>query len=208
MLVFYFYLETFKYIPSKFFLMKPFPFAYVDVKSPADTNYIQYKGVWDTQDLYEFVASFFHGQKFKFHEKKYIYKHPGPFGADVKHMWQAERNVEDYYKFVIDIFLHTYDTHDIEVVMKNGSKKIFTKGRLRIQLMGKVETDYEKRWDENAFYANLRNFFHKYVIWKKIEAFWWDNMHYNVFLKLHSLIKERLKMESEAYEHRYFHKVR
>ena len=43
---------------------------------------------------------------------------------------------------------------------------------------------------------------------KKIEGVWWDSMYYKVFLKLHSLVKERLKMESEGYEHRAFAGVR
>jgi hypothetical protein len=175
---------------------------------PAYTNYLQYKGVWDMQDLYEFIASFFHRQKFKFYEMRYIMKKPSPFGADTKYMWQAVRNVEEYYRFVIDLYLRTYDTQDIEVVMKDGSKRTFTKGRLWIQFRGKVEMDYEKKWEENAFYSHLRNFYHRYVVFRKIEAIWWDNMYYNVFLKLHSLIKEKLKMESEGFEHRYFHKVR
>ena len=172
------------------------------------TTYIQYKGVWDMQDLYEFVASFFHKNKFKFYEQKYIYKKPGPFGPEIYHVWEATRNVEEYYKYIMHIFLHIFDQQDIEVVMKDGSKRVFTKGRLWIQFSGKVEMDYEKRWEENAFLANLRNFYHKYVIWKKIEAIWWDSMYYKVFLKLQSLVKERLKMESEGYEHRYFAGVR
>jgi len=175
---------------------------------PAFTTYIQYKGVWDMQDLYEFVASFFHRRKFKFYESRHILKKPGPFGAEIYHVWNAERNVEEYYKFNIIIFLHLFDAYDIEVVMKDGSKRTFTKGRLWVQFCGNVEMDYEKRWEEKTFYSNLRNFYHKYVIWKKIEALWWDSMYYNVFLKLQSLVKERLKMESEGYEHRYFHGVR
>ncbi len=186
--------------------MKPEDFTLPEV--PAYTTYIQYKGVWDWQDLYEFVASFFHRQKFKFYESRLIHKRPGPFGPEVYYVWNADRKVEDYYKFVINIFLHTFDTQDIEVVMKDGTKRTFTKGRLWIQFRGRVAFDYEKRWEENTFYANLRNFYHKYVVFRKIEAIWWDQMYYNVFLKLHSLIKERLKMESEGYEHRYFHKVR
>jgi len=186
--------------------MDPIPFTHKEAHAPA--TYLQFKGVWDWQDLYEFVASFFHARKFKFYELRYILKKPGPFGPDVQHIWEATRDTEEYYKFIIKIFLHTYDTQDVEVVMKDGSKKTFTKGRLWIQFRGHVETDYEKRWEDNAFYANLRNFYHKYVIWKKVEAIWWDNMYYNVVLKLQSLIKERLKMESEGYEHRYFHKVR
>lgn len=173
-----------------------------------NTTYLQYKGVWDMQDLYEFIASFFHRQKFKFYERKYIQKRPGPFGPETYYVWEATRKEEEYYQFIINIFLHTFDTQDIEVVMKDGSKRIFTKGRLWIQFSGKVEMDYEKRWEENAFYANLRNFYHSYVIKKKIEGIWWDRQYYKVFLKLHSLVKERLKMESEGYENRYFAGVR
>ena len=188
--------------------MDPLPATHKDVRAPANTTYIQYKGVWDMQDLYDFVASFFHKSKFKFYELRYIMKKPGPFGAEVYHVWEAVRKVEQYYKVSVRIFLHTFDEQDIEVVMKDGTKKTYSKGRLWIQLRAWVETDYGNNWQENAFYANLRNFYHKYVIWKKIEAIWWDNMNYAVFLRLHSLIKERLKMESEGYEHRQFAGVR
>ena len=186
----------------------PLPFVHKDLEGPMNTVYLQYKGVWDMQDLYEFLAAFFSKNKFNFYERRYITKHPSPFGPETYYVWEATRNVEEYYKFAISIFLHTYDTQDVEVVMKDGSKKIFTKGRLWIQIKSKVVTDYEKRWEESAFYANLRNFYHKYVIWKKMEGIWWDNLYYTVFLKLHSLIKERLKVQSEGYEARYFHKVR
>ena len=174
----------------------------------AFSTYLQYKGVWDMQDLYEFVASFFSRAKFKFYERRYIHKRPGPFGPETYHVWEAIRNVEDYYRYVINIFLHTYDTQDVEVVMKDGSKKIFTKGRLWIQFKGRTEFDYEKKWNENDFYIHLKDFYHKYVVHKKIESTWWDQMYYSVFLKLIALVKERLKMESEAHEYKDYHKVR
>jgi hypothetical protein len=176
--------------------------------APAFTSYLQYKGVWDMQDLYEFVASYFHRQKFKFYEKKYIHKRPGPFGPETYHVWEAIRNVEDYYRYVISIFLHTFDTQDIEVVMKDGSKKIFTKGRLWVQFKGKTEFDYEKKWKENNFYVHLQEFYHKYVLHKKIEGVFWDQMYYDVVMKLQALVKTRLKMESESYEYKDYHKVR
>lgn len=185
---------------------EPLPSVFSEI--PANTSYLKYKGVWDMQDLYEFVADFFSKNKFKFYEVRYIHKQPSPFGPENYHVWQATREVEEYYRFVIDIFLHTYETQDVEMVMKDGTKRVFTKGRIWIQFRGKVETDYDKKWDEKAFYANLKNFYHKYVIWKKILGLWWDNMYYNVFLKLQSQVKERLKMESEAFEHKHFHKVR
>ena len=95
----------------------PLPFTLKEV--PTWATYLQYKGVWDMQDLYEFVASFFHSKKFKFYEQRYIHKRPGPFGPETYYVWKAERDVEEYYKFKIGIFLHTFDTQDVEVVMKD-----------------------------------------------------------------------------------------
>ena len=39
--------------------MEPLPPVHVDIQPAMDTTYLQYKGVWDMQDLYEFVTSFF-----------------------------------------------------------------------------------------------------------------------------------------------------
>ena len=36
------------------------------------------------------------------------------------------------------------------------------------------------------------------------EGVWWDEMYYNIVLRVHALLKERLKMTSEVYEHRHF----
>ena len=111
-------------------MAEPLTFRHKEI--PALTNYLQYKGVWDMQDLYEFVASFYSREKFKFYESRYIQKHPGPFGPETYYVWNAERQVEEYYMIRINIFLHTFDTQDVEVVMKDGSKGAFTKSRLWI----------------------------------------------------------------------------
>ena len=179
--------------PEDFYLKVPFP-----------PTYLQYKGVWDMQDLYETIADFFRNQKFKFHEIFYKHKRSSPFGVERQYGWNATRKSEEYYEFVVDIFLHTYDARDVEVKMQDGSKKLFIKGRVWIQIVGYVHVDYEKKWEDNVFYAQLRNFYHKYVIQKKMEAIWWDELHYKVCNKLRNILQQRLKMESEEYEHRYF----
>ncbi len=179
--------------PSDFYLKLPFP-----------TSYIQYKGVWDMQDLFETVYDFFKNQKFKFKEKFHFRKRPSAFGTEGKYIWEATRQVEDYYQFIVDMYIHPYDMQDIEVKLPDGTKKTYTKGRLWIQIVGRVELDYEKHWESNAFYAHLRNFYNKYIVQKKFEAIWWDELHYKVCNKLRNIIQQRLKMESEEYEHRYF----
>lgn len=182
--------------------MKPDEFSMM--VNPYFSMFIQYKGVWDMQDLYEVMADFFRNQKFKFYEVVYKHKHPSPFGADRQYVWRAVKNVEEYYQFEVDLFFHTYDARDIEVAMKDGSKRTFTKGRIWAQIRGRVYTDYEKKWEDNAFYAQLRNFYHKYVIQKKIEGIWEDEVYYHVMHPLHHLIQQRLKLETEEYEHKEF----
>ena len=87
------------------------------------------------------------------------------------------------------------------------TKKKMTKGRIWVQLSGKVETDYEKIWEKSAFLAQLKSFYNKYIMKKRYEGVWWDELYYNIVLSLHALIKERLKMTSEGYETRHHSRV-
>lgn len=174
---------------------------YPNVQTPA--VYIQYKGIMDMQDLYETIADFFRRKKFKFYEIQQRHRRPGPFGAEILYQFKATRKVEEYYKWIVDINIETFDMHDVEVVLKDGTKKKMTKGRIWVHLIGVVELDYEKLWEKSAFMAGLRGFYHKYIIKKKIEGLWWDELYVRIVLGVHALIKERLKMLSEGYESRH-----
>lgn len=165
--------------------------------------YIQYKGIMDIQDIYETIADFFRQKKFKFYEIQQRYRKPGPFGTEILYQFRATRKIEDYAEWVVNITIETFDMHEIEVVLKNGAKKKMMKGRIWVQIRGTVEMDYEKIWEKSAFLAQLKNFYNKYIIKKKIEGIWWDQLYYRIVLKLHALIKERLKMLSEGYESRF-----
>ena len=168
------------------------------------TVYVQYKGIFDMDDLYQSIADFFRRKKFKFYERQQRLRKPGPFGSEILYQFEAKREVEDYYEWQVFITIETFDLRDIEVVAKDGTKKKMSKGRVWVQLWGNVETDYTKMWEKSAFMAHLRSFYNKYIIRKKLEGVWWDELYYNIVMKAHSLIKERLKMMSEGYEHRHF----
>lgn len=184
--------------------MKPKPEHFIHYPEiPTPTVYIQYKGIMDMQDIYESIADFFRQKKFKLYEPMNRHRRPGPFGAEVLHHFRATRNVEDYYKWEVNIIIETFDMHDIDVVLKDGTKKKMSKGRIWVQLYGKVDMDYEKLWEKSAFLAGLKGFYNKYIVKKKIEGVWWDELYYRIVLRLHALIKERLKMASEGFESRH-----
>lgn len=169
---------------------------------------VQYKGIWDMQDLYEAMADFLKEKKFKIYEKMHRHRSPSPFGVERNYNFDAEADIEHYYRWVLNINIETFDEHEVEVVDKNGKKKRMTKGRLWLRISGHVETDYEKVFERSNFYAHLRNFYNKYIIHQKIGSVWWDQLYYHVVLPLHEVVTTRLDMMSQSYEHRHFSGVR
>ena len=87
--------------------------------------------------------------------------------------------------------------------MPDGTKKLFTKGRIWIEVKVGIESDYEKRWSDKAFYKHLRNFYNKYVIRKNFTEGWGPKNRYEMYA-FAAMKKERLKMQSDEYEHRNF----
>lgn len=170
--------------------------------------YVQYKGILDMQDLYESIADFLRQKKFKLYEKQQRLRKPGPFGSEILYQFEAKRKVEEYYQWIVNVNIETFDMHDIDVVLKDGTKKKMAKGRIWVQLFGKVETDYEKVWEKSAFLAQLKSFYNKYIIRKRLESYWWDEMYYKIIMSLHALIQQRLKMTSEGFETRHMAGVR
>lgn len=168
------------------------------------TVFLQYKGVWDMQDLYETIADFMREHKFKLYEKMQRHRHPSPFGVERQYLLEGVRKVEEYYKWTVTVNIETFDEHEVDVVSKEGAKSKMSKGRMWMRINGVVETDYDKVFESKSFHAQLRNFYNKYLFKKKIEGVYWDELYYKVVLKIHAKIKERLKMVSEGFEHRHF----
>jgi len=169
---------------------------------PTPVAYVRYAGVWDMQDLYETMVDWFRKKKYKFHEKIYKHKHPSPFGVERQYIWEAERKETEYLMIKYKVYMHTYDAHDAEVAMLDGSKQVFTKGKLWIELQVEGQFDADVRWEKNSFYHHLKDFYNKYVLRKR----WmqgYSPKHRVELYELQALIKERLKVESEGYEHRH-----
>ncbi len=166
---------------------------------PEPATYVRYKGIWDMQDLYESIADWFRKRKYKFQERVYKHKHPSPYGIERQYIWDAKRKENDFVEFHYDVYVHTYDAHDIEVVKPDGTKKIFTKGRIWIEIKSKSITDWEKRWKDRSFYASLKNFYNRYVIKRNFSQGWNPKKRYEMY-ELQTMLKNRLKMEAGEYE--------
>ena len=168
---------------------------------PTPAAYLRWSGIWDMQDLYESMVDYFRRRKYKFQEKVYKHKHPSPYGTERQYSWEAVRKESEYTLVTYNIYMHTYDAHDIEVVMADGNNKTFTKGRLWVEFKVLVTYDYEKRFESKQFYAHLRDFYNKYVLRKRFTQGWSPKFRTELY-ELHALVKNRLKMEYDQFEHR------
>ncbi len=163
-------------------------------------TYIRYKGIWDMQDLYEAIYDWFRSRKYKMHEKVYKHKHPSPFGVERQYVWDATRKENDFIQFNYNMYIHTYDAHDVEVVTPDGKKKTFTKGRIWIEIKSSLTTDWEGNWKDKSGFAKLKGFYNKYIIRRSITQGWNPKKRYEMY-ELQAMVKARLKMEADEYEH-------
>lgn len=168
------------------------------------TVFLRYKGVWDMEELYVRMVDFIRKRKFHFHEKAYKHKHPSPFGVERQYVWEAIRKESDFMEFRVNIYFHTYDAHEVDVILPDGAKKVYTKGRLWMEFRGSIEFDWDKHFQKKAFYMQLRNFYNKYIIKKRREQQWWDKLWYHEVLPLRQLVMDILKMQEDKYEHRHW----
>jgi len=166
--------------------------------------HIRFRGVWDMQDLYEFMINYFRERKYKFHERVYKHKHPSPFGAERQLVWRAERQMNDVYTFILDVYLHTYDAHDVQVKQKNGEIKTFTKGRLWVEFNGQIRIYPDERWAKSRFTAGLKGFINNYLKRKKHGWEMWDVVMYGEMQKIVWMTRRRLKMEYDEYEQKHW----
>jgi hypothetical protein len=171
---------------------------------PLPNMHLRYGGIWDMQDLYESMINYLRNKKYKFNETAYKHKHPSPFGVERQYVWRATREETEWLKFIINVYIHTYDAHDVEVIMKDGTKHIFTKGRMWMEFTGTTEIDYEHRFDENSFYAHIKDWYNKYILKKVYTEVIWDRLWYREVHKLRWLVKQKLKMEADSYVNRYW----
>ena len=164
---------------------------------------VRFTGVWDMQDLYESLADWFRRRKYHLNERIYKHKHPSPYGVERQYCWEATKKETDYIQVRYYFYIHTYDAHDIEVEMPDGAKKVFTKGRLWMHVRFSTISDYEGRWNQRLFYSHLKDFYNKYVIRKSFTEGWNPRRRYEMY-ELQAMMKKRLKMEADEFEHRHF----
>ncbi|MBR9675687.1 hypothetical protein GOV05_01630 [Candidatus Woesearchaeota archaeon] len=152
---------------------------------------LTYKGFFDIAEVMRFVRSWGEDRDFKFYETVYKNK-PDMQGREVEVKSFMEKKINNYVKWTLNTFYHTWDIHKKEVVEK-GKRKKKEFGRMKITFFAAIEYDWDNNWDKSPVFAKLHDFFlNKVVNWEK-DMVWEDALYYELY-KLKEAVAEYLDL--------------
>lgn len=180
------------------------PEALVPKKETKEVNLpitrIKYDGLFDWEGLYRLIYRWFIDRGYYFEEPSIKHKVPTQAGEEKEYLITGHRKVNEYVKVWINVFFHFYEMREVEVI-KEGKKKKLVKSRFSCEINGKVETDYQKKWESSVFLIHLKNFMDKLILKRDMDTIWSDR-HYYIIYKLQTEIRQFLDMQAK--EHAYY----
>ncbi len=130
---------------------------------------IKQTGIFSFKDLYSFAYDWLREEGYDVFEKKYSEKVSGDTkGIEIQ--WNSEREVSDYFKFLITMDWMILGMKTIEV-QKEDKKVKMESASLEIKFKAILVKDYEDRWENHPFWKFLRGIYEKYIIKKRIEDY-------------------------------------
>ena len=162
---------------------------------------LKFRGLYDLDGLYKFMANWFRQRRYEVHETLYKSKPP-----ELEIRIRAERRKTGFVMEVITIYYHSYGEYDLDVIM-NGKKKKMTNARMTLTIGGEIISPYpdifgRQRWTANAVERRLLNLFRNWFVRRELESVYWDTLYYEMW-KLHAGIKEFLKYEAKGNAYAY-----
>jgi hypothetical protein len=161
---------------------------------------LKYSGTLDYPGLLKVMRDWIENQGYEFHETSVKHKVPSPVGSEQEFVWWGWRKVNSYIKYHIDVFVHVWDLHDVEVV-RQGKKQKLQNLRIQIEFSGRCELDWSNRFGGSKVFQALADFYDTYIIRKDVDLVYTDQLYYRIY-KLQQLAKEFLDFETKenAYE--------
>ena len=157
---------------------------------------IKYKGLYDLDGLYRFMANWMRQKRFEVFETLYKSKPP-----ELEFRMYGERKVSGFVMNIVKVHYHSWGEYDLDVVA-NGKKKKMTNARMIITISGEIRAPFEDiferpRWTSSAIERRLLSLFRKWFMKRELESVYWDSLYYEIY-KFHTAIKEYLKMTAEG----------
>lgn len=158
-----------------------------EIKFP--TMFIKHKGNFDFDKICQDIKNWLEDNHYDFHAPKHKHK------VDEEEIkFFGERKVTGYIKFYLTIEMRIWEFKEVEVI-KDGKKVKTNYGRVAINFIPSYKLDYENRFRGAKWLQAVQDFYHKYIIKRKLEDYWEDEL----FLQAGELIRViKADLEYEA----------
>lgn len=151
--------------------------------------FIKHKGYFSFSKLMQDIKKWYEDNHYEFHVTKHKHKSSeeeiGCYGA---------RKVTGYIMFKLEIDMRIWEFKEVEVV-QDGKTVKKNYGRVAINFKPGYSLDYENRFGGSKWLQALQNFYHNYIVKRRIEDYWEDEL----FMQaggLMSVIKSDLEYEA------------
>ena len=153
------------------------------------TIFVKHKGNFDFDMVCQKIKSWYDGKGYEFHAAKHKHK----LGEE-ELKYHGELKATGYIRFFIHLLIRIREMKDVEII-KDGQKTRMQNGLIAFDIVPSYELDYENRFGGNKWLKAIQDFYHKYVIKRKIEDYWEDELalHANELIQV---IKSSLEYEA------------
>lgn len=130
---------------------------------------VKQKSVFNLDELYSVLWHWFETHNYDFQEQEYRDETTAG-GHNIEIGWYAERKIDDYIKFVLEITFFVVGYQKVEIEKEGGVKEKTGKGEVEIQISAYLLKDFEDRWGKPAVLLFLREVYDKFIIRGRIES--------------------------------------
>ncbi|MAG47424.1 hypothetical protein CL617_02365 [archaeon] len=120
--------------------------------------------ILDTGEVFRLIQDWLTSRDYSLYEQEYHVD--ARTENNVKIFWRAEKKVDDYAQFVIEVRITGSNIH--ETTVKN---KKFLRGAFNITFESYIESDYEQRWEQKPFLKVWRGLYDKLFIKDKLDRY-------------------------------------
>ena len=126
--------------------------------------------IFSLTELYKLLYRWFELHQYAFQEREYRDEDQGNGKKHIEIKWYAEKRIDNYFKYIIEIDFLILGLRDIEIE-KDGVKVNTNKGDIEMRIKSYVLKDYDATWERSPIMRFFREVYDKRIIKGRIEEY-------------------------------------
>lgn len=131
---------------------------------------IKDRSIFNLDELYKLLLRWFELHNYDFQEQEYRDEDMGEGKKHLEIKWYAEKKIDDYFKFVMEINFFIIGLESVEIE-RDGVKHKTNRGEIEMRTKAYILKDWQSKFEQSALMKFLRDIYDKYIIRARIEGY-------------------------------------